>query len=69
MTHKKTQQFYELSLADTHSIDITHTFDKITPGYILFSKWITRNVLSTHQWKDPFETKPFSIPYTPQTFD
>ena len=66
---QKTQHFYELILVDTHSIDISHTFDKMNPGHILFSKCIIRQVLSTQQWKDPFEEKKFSIPYTPQTFD
>jgi len=54
---------------DTRSVDISHTFDRMNPGHILFSKYIIRQVLSTQQWKDPFEEKKFSIPQTPQTFD
>ena len=37
---QKTQHFYELILVDTKSIDITHTFDKMNQGHILFSKCI-----------------------------
>lgn len=66
---QKTQQFYEPILVDTKSIEITHTFDKMNQGCILFSKCIIRQVLSTEQWKNPFEEKNFSIPYTPQTYD
>ena len=66
---QKTQQFYELILVNTHSIDITHTYDKINTGHILFSKCIIRQVLSTQKWKDPFEEKKFSISYNPQTYD
>ena len=54
---------------DTQSINITHTYDKINLGHILFSKCIIRQVLSTQQWKNPFEEKSFSIQYTPQTYD
>jgi len=39
------------------------------PGFILFSKCIIRNVLSTQQWKNPFEERNFSIPFVPQTLD
>jgi len=66
---QKSQHFYKLILVDTRSIDISHTFDKMNPGHILFSKCIIRQVLSTQQWKDPLEEKKFSIPYTPQTLD
>ena len=60
---QKNKQFYELILVDTQSINITHTYDN--PGHILFSKCIIRQVLSTQQWKNPFEEKSFSIQYTP----
>jgi len=66
---QKTQQFYELILVDTQSTNITHTYDKINPGHILFSKCIIRQVLSRQQWKNPFDKKSFSIQYTPQTYD
>ena len=58
---QKTQQFYELILVDTQSINITHTYDKINPRHILFIKCIIRHVFSTQQWKNPFEKKGFSI--------
>jgi len=54
---------------DTHSINITHTYDKLNPGHILFSKRIIRQVLSTQQWKNPFEEKSFSIQYSPLAYD
>ena len=66
---QKTQQFYELILIDTRSIDITDTYDKFNQGHILFSKCIIRQIFSTQQLKNPFEEKSFSIPFSSQNYD
>ena len=65
----KTQQFYELILVDTQSVDISHTFDRQNSSHILFSKCIIKQVLSSSQWKNPFEERKLSVSFTPQTFD
>jgi len=66
---RRSQQFYELILVETKSIMITHTPDKFNPCQFLYSKCIIKNILSTHQWKNPFEKRKFSIQYDPQTFN
>ena len=65
----KTQQFYELILVDTQSVNITHTYDKHNTNHILFSKCIIKQVLSANQWKNPFEERMISIPFVPQMYD
>jgi len=64
-----TQKFYELILVDTHSMSITHTFDKYHPAQILYSKCIIRDVINAQQWKNPFEERKLSITFSPQTFN
>ena len=66
---QKSQQFYELILVDTQSADISHTFDKINPRHILFSKCIIKQVLTAKNWSNPFEEKTFSVSFSPQTFN
>lgn len=39
---RKTQQFYELILVDTQSIDITHTPDKFNPNNFLFPSVLSK---------------------------
>ena len=66
---RRTQKYYELILVDTQSASITHTFDKYHPDQILYSKCIIRNVITTQEWKNPFEERKFSITFTPQTYN
>jgi len=66
---RMTQKFYELILVDTHSLSITHGFDKYHPAQILYSKCIIRDVTTAQEWKNPFEERKFSIPYSPQTYN
>jgi len=65
---RMTEEFHELILVDTHSVSITHTFDKYHPAQILYSKCIIRDVINVHQWKNPFEERKFSITFSPQTY-
>jgi len=46
---RMTQKFYNLVLVDTHSVSITHTFDKYHPAQILYSKCIIRDVINAQQ--------------------
>ena len=66
---RKSQKFYELILVDSQSISIRHTFDKHHPTQILYSKCIIRDVITSQQWKNPFEECKFSIAYNPQTYN
>jgi len=50
-------------------VSLTHTFDKFHPQQILYSKCIIKSVITAQQWKDPFEERPFSITFMPQTFN
>ena len=66
---RKSQKYYELILVDSNSVSLTHTMDKYNPHQILYSKCIIRNIITSQEWKNPFEERKFSIVFTPQTYN
>ena len=66
----KTNQFYELILHDSKSVELKHNIDPKDDTNITHSTWQIEKVLSLSDWKkNPFEIKKFSKPFDPMGYN
>ena len=61
----KTQNYYELILVDTKSVELKHNMDSKDSSTISYSNCKILRVLKSTEWLSPHCTKIFSITYVP----